>query len=210
MLRSQGQQEACCCVCSVCVLPLPSCVTSMQQEQGEISHFFLVLLPKLICKVLVYKTLYISRFWSKPMLTSVYLKLGHTGIFEPSLRKSVCTHKTITSYGVDLALSLLLSCKLPARLVTHWWKVRGNVTPLVGFGDLQPLCVLANMKFIWTVAWKDRWNAGSHSSSCWEAIVFLVSELLYREAHPTSVWGEGTSPFTYSTATKCRFTDKSK
>lgn len=138
------------------------------------------------------------------MLTSVSLKRGHTGIFEPSLRKSVCTHKTITSNGVDLALSLLLSCKLPARLVTHWQKVRGNVTPLVGCGDLQPLCVLAKMKVIWRVAPKDRWNAGSHSSSCWEAIVFLVSELLYREAHLTSVWGEGISPFTYSTATKCR------
>lgn len=60
------------------------------------------------------------------------------------------------------------------------------------------------MKFIWRVAQKDRWNAGSHSSSCWEAIVFLVSELLYREAHLISLWGEGTSPFTYSTATKCR------
>lgn len=83
-------------------------------------------------------------------------------------------------------------------------KVRCNVIPLGGFGDLQPLCVLAKMKFIWWVAQKDRWNAGSHSSSCWEAIVFLVSELLYREAHLTSLWGEGTSPFTYSTATKCR------
>lgn len=116
----------------------------------------------------------------------------------------MCTHKTITSNGVDLALSLLLSCKLPARLVTHWQKVRGNVTPLVGFGDLQPFCVLAKMKVIWRVAPKDRWNAGSHSSSCWDAIVFFVSELLYREAHLTSVWGEGISPFTYSTATKYR------
>lgn len=118
--------------------------------------------------------------------------------------KQFCTHKTITSYVVILALSLLLSCKLPARLVTHWQKVRGNVIPLVGFGDLQPLFVLAKMKFIWRVAQKDRWNAGSHSSSCWEAIVFLVSELLYREAHLTSLWEEGTSPFTYFTATKCR------
>lgn len=101
----------------------------------------------------------------------------------------MCTHKTITSYGVDLALSLLLSCKLPARLVTHWRKVRGNVIPLVGFGDLQPLFVLAKTKFIWRVARKDRWNAGSHSSSCWETIVFLVPELLCREAHLTSLWG---------------------
>lgn len=117
-------------------------------------------LPKLTCKILVYKLVQVLGLYTTLMLTSIkYTKC----IFQPSL--CACTHKPFTNYRADLALSLLLSCKLPARL-THWQKVRCNVIPLVGFGDLQPLFTLAKVKFIWKVARKDRWNTGSRTNSC--------------------------------------------
>lgn len=110
--------------------------------------------------------------------------------------------------GTLPAIVLQTSCKT----VTPWQKVRGNVIPLVGFGDLQPLSVLAKMKSIWRVARKDRWNTGSHTTSCWEAIVVSGSELHHRAAHPISLFffWEGCSPLTYSTVTKCKFQTSQK
>lgn len=105
--------------------------------------------------------------------------------------------------GTLPAIVLQTSCKI----VTPWQKVRGNVIPLVGFGDLQPLFVLAKVKFIWRVARKDRWNTGSQSH---HQLLGSYCSLRFRatpqrsSSYFTFFW-EGCSPFICPTVTKCKF-----